>query len=127
MVNNNNLESSNNNNKQMLINNYNKKINLLYRQLGKNIYNNSINNASNQENKNIINKISILISRIKRIEQELEYSEKGYNINNDEEMEKIIKKPEKNKEGLMFLCFCKKCNVGNNPESTHCIECGEKL
>lgn len=89
----------------------NKKINKLFRQLGKDVYN------STKEGRFKTKDIDKTINKIDKYIKEIE------SINS----EKIILSPEKNEEGLSLLLFCKKCHVGNNPASTHCIKCGAKL
>ena len=79
------------------------------------------------EVEDIITMINYNINQIKNIQQFKDEKE-GHNINKEEdEEEKVIKKPEKDNDGLTLFTFCSHCKVGNNPESTHCINCGEKL
>lgn len=41
--------------------------------------------------------------------------------------EKVVMEPEENTEGLKVMRFCNHCQVGNHPEATHCVKCGQKL
>ncbi|MBC7960583.1 MAG: hypothetical protein H7X94_11990 [Vallitaleaceae bacterium] len=97
----------------------NKKINQLYRQLGKNVYTSSkAEGLSIKEIHKMVKKIDQCIHNIEMLKSE----------SLGEEVEvKTILPPEKNEQGFGVYYFCKKCSVGNNPASTHCINCGMKL
>lgn len=95
-------------------NELNKQINKLYRQLGKEVFEKSQydNNFQIRDVKHIINKIDNKIKKIKVI--------------SDKDDVRILE-PESGDDGIILYRFCKKCKAGNNPESTHCIRCKEKL
>jgi Pyruvate/2-oxoacid:ferredoxin oxidoreductase delta subunit len=104
----------------MLKKDLNRKINRLYRQLGKEVYQNiKSENTNEQSYKKFVKKIDKNIKKIEKlIDDEIIYESNS---------EHIILEPHQNEDGLIMYTFCKKCHVGNNPESTHCIGCGEKL
>jgi ribosomal protein L40E len=97
----------------------NKKINMLYRQLGKEIYDSKREYIKIKDYKHILNKIEKNIDRLESMFNEINIKFEGG--------EQIIIKPEANENGIFLYKFCKKCNAGNNPESTHCIRCKAKL
>lgn len=96
----------------------NLEINKLYRQLGKEVY----ESQQNGETTTVIFK-----KRFKQIEKRIQRIEKMNFEGVTMETEKIVLEPEVNKDGIGMYQFCKKCRVGNNPLSTHCISCGEAL
>lgn len=88
----------------------NRNINRLYRQLGKLVY-------EKEKGSNLDEKIGLLISKLDEAVAKIEaFSEP-----------KVILSPETNEDGIGLYKFCKNCRVGNNPKSTHCVQCGEKL
>lgn len=97
----------------------NKKINRLFRQLGRDVYLNSkaksLNPNAYKKTLKKIDKNILAIEALEGIQQK------------DEDAFKIILQPEKSEDGLGMYFFCKKCRVGNNPVSTHCIKCGTQL
>lgn len=96
----------------------NREINLLYRQLGKEIFEaDMIYDRLNKQQKKIVKNIQ------KRIEVVATYANDEMQLNS----EAIILDPETNEDGLKVLSFCPYCGVGNNPNSTHCIQCNKKL
>lgn len=96
----------------------NKKINKLFRQLGRDVYVNSkLGELKSSKIEKMVKKIDISIQAIEILK----------NDQTNEEEIKIILPPEKNEEGIGLYFFCKHCRVGNNPASTHCIKCGTQL
>ncbi len=100
----------------------NKKINKLFRQLGKDVYvNTKSGNLKAKDIEKTVIKIDKNIQAIEALKNKLNSD------SNFQDEIKIILTPEKNDEGIGFYFFCKKCRVGNNPASTHCIKCGNPL
>ena len=99
---------------------YNRKINQLYRQLGKEIYEENQVNKLNHKQKNIVKRINHNIKLIKSLVSDEVH---------DSALPKgaIILEPEANEDGLMMYLFCPHCQTGNNPKSTHCIKCNDSL
>lgn len=96
----------------------NKEINLLYRQLGKDIFSETDTEYPfNRRQKTIIKNLKKRIDKIERLRVE-EISLTS---------EATILEPEANEEGIMVYSFCSHCGVGNNPASTHCIKCNQPL
>lgn len=94
----------------------NKEINLLYRQLGKEVYQDS----------NI--KLSLKQKRIKRkIQKKIESIETLRFSEVTVSSDAVILEPETDENGMMQFVFCKNCKAGNHPESSHCIRCGQAL
>ena len=91
----------------------NKEINLLYRQLGKEIVDSNAYEHLSSKQKKIIKRIK---ENILSIETLMKIPENA-----------IILEPEKNSDGLMVYKFCNACKTGNNPNSTHCIHCYSSL
>ncbi|MBN2222907.1 MAG: hypothetical protein JW708_11920 [Vallitaleaceae bacterium] len=94
----------------------NKEINLLFRQLGKEVY----------EDSNI--KLSLKQNKIKRkIQKKIESIEtlrfSAVSVSSDA----VILEPEADENGMMLFVFCKNCKAGNHPNSSHCIRCGQAL
>lgn len=98
----------------------NKNINKLYRQLGKDVYTSSKAGGLNT------NAIDKMVKKIDKNIQTIEAIKSG-TIENKNEEHKVILQPEKNEDGFALYVFCKECRVGNNPASTHCIKCGVQL
>lgn len=95
-------------------------INMMYRQLGKDLYDDLKKDKVNiKKYKSQSHKIDNVIKALRTLEISMDSVE-------DEDM-KVIKKPEKGEDGLYQYRFCKACNAGNNPEATHCIRCGGQL
>jgi len=91
----------------------NKKTNLLFRQLGKEIYKEHEKLELNKKQKNILNTLKKSIEEIEILNTLKEKLPK----------DAIILEPKKNEDGLMIYTFCPHCQTGNNPESTHCLNC----
>lgn len=91
----------------------NKEINLLYRQLGKEIVDSNTYEHLTSKQKKMIKRIKENILSIEKLEKLPE--------------DAIILEPEKNSDGLMVYKFCSTCKTGNNPNSTHCIHCHSSL
>ena len=95
-------------------------INMMYRQLGKDLFDDLKKDKVNiRKYKNQSRHIDNVIKAMRSIEISTDKM-------HDEDM-KIIKSPEPNEEGLFHFKFCLSCNAGNNPEATHCIRCHEPL
>lgn len=88
----------------------NRSINRLYRQLGKLVYEKEKGRGDEEKIQACIAKLDEAIAKIEAFSEP-----------------KVILAPEKTEEGIGLYKFCKHCRVGNNPKSTHCIQCGEKL
>lgn len=99
---------------------FNRRINQLYRQLGKEIYNENKDKKFNRKQKKLIKLIDYNIMLAKRLEEDGE---------EDKELPEgaIVLEPEENEDGLMMYLFCPHCQTGNNPKSTHCIKCNMSL
>jgi seryl-tRNA synthetase len=100
----------------------NHRINMLYRQLGKNLYEDKqrIASLSKEQNK-LIKQIETMIEKLSKVEENRE--EYANKLPEDA----TILAPTKNDDGYYLYRFCPKCQVGNNPESTHCSKCYEPL
>ncbi len=101
----------------------NKKVNLLYRQLGKVVYNCNKENSQQVEleTKRLKKKLSKTINKIKVIE-------KTMNKDSAKEQPVILSfEVKKNEDGIPLYRFCPHCKVGNHPDATHCIKCGKPL
>lgn len=98
---------------------YNRRINQLYRQLGKEVYEDNKDKKVNRKQKKLIKLIDHNIMLVNRLDDEGEDKEVA------EEM--IILEPEANGDGIMVYKFCPHCHTGNNPNSTHCIKCHKEL
>lgn len=48
-------------------------------------------------------------------------------LDDEVEVDKVVIEPKKNEEGYFVMRFCKHCNIGNHPDSTHCVNCGRRL
>jgi len=96
----------------------NHRINMLYRQLGKSVYsNNKMLPLFSKEEKKLYNTIEKLIDELESIEATALQLPQGA----------IIVEPTMNEDGVYIYKFCKKCRVGNNPQSTHCSNCYEPI
>lgn len=99
---------------------YNRKINQLYRQLGKEIYEENQDKKLNHKQKKLVKRIDQNIKLAKSLEgDEIEGSALPIGA--------IVLEPEANEDGLMMYLFCPHCQTGNNPKSTHCIKCNNSL
>lgn len=96
----------------------NKKINKLFRQLGRDVY---VNSKAGRL------KTSEIDKTVKKIDKNIHAIEVLKSEQSFQEDVKIILTPEINEDGLGLYFFCEKCKVGNNPASTHCIKCGTAL
>ncbi len=95
-------------------------INMMYRQLGKELYDDLKNDKVNIRGyKKHSRKIDNVIKAIRELEINMD--------NLDDDDMKVVKPPEQDENGLYHYKFCKGCNAGNSPEATHCIRCGEAL
>ena len=91
-------------------------INMMYRQLGKDLFDDLKNDKVNiRQYKNKSKRIENVIKAIQTLEISMDNLE-------DEDM-KVVIPPEMDDEGLYHYKFCPSCNAGNNPEATHCIRC----
>lgn len=98
----------------------NRKINQLYRQLGKEVYQENKEKKLSSKQKKIVKAIDKNIDLIKSLEDvEIE--------GNSLPKGAIVLEPEANEDGLMVYLFCPNCQTGNNPKSTHCIKCNKSL
>jgi len=99
---------------------FNRRINQLYRQLGKETHKENKEKQLNHKQKKLIKLIDYNIMLAKRLEDD--------EINDMQlpEGAKILE-PEANEDGLMVYLFCTNCQTGNNPNSTHCIKCNKSL
>lgn len=95
-------------------------INMMYRQLGKELFDDLKKDQVN------IRKYRSRSRRIENVIKALRSLEINMDSVEDEDM-KVIKAPEKDADGLYQYVFCNVCNAGNNPEATHCIRCGSDL
>ncbi len=96
----------------------NHEINMLYRQLGKEVYmDESIYQYLTRAQKR----------RIKGIKKRIATIESMVKEDTVIDSEAIILEPEKNKDGFYEFMFCSHCQTGNNPKSTHCIKCNQPL
>lgn len=104
---------------------FNRRINQLYRQLGKEIYDENKEKKLNRKQKKLIKLIDYNIMLAKRLEDD------EIDSNDDEGVElpdgAIVLEPEVNEDGLKVYMFCPNCQTGNNPKSTHCIKCNMSL
>lgn len=95
-------------------------VNMLYRQLGKEVFNDLNNDKVNiKKYKSRSKKIENVIKAIRTLEISMDSVE-------DEDM-KVVMPPEKDDDGLYHYKFCSSCNAGNNPQASHCIRCGKAL
>lgn len=108
--------------KQIKIQKVKSEINSEFKELGKVVYDIHMNHKNAEDTveiericSNIQEKLEILNSIQ---EDEIKYSE---------EIDRRMKKPEKDQDGVVLMKFCKNCNIGNHPDSTHCISCGRKF
>ncbi len=95
-------------------------VNMLYRQLGKELFDDLKNDKVN---------IRKYKSRSKKIENVMKaIRSQGISMDSveDEDM-KVVLAPEKDEEGLYHYKFCPSCNAGNNPEATQCMRCGKEI
>jgi len=96
----------------------NHRINMLYRQLGKSVYsNNKLASFLSKDEKKICTTLEKLIVELQTLETTLEKLPQ----------DAVIIAPTTNEEGMYIYKFCKKCRVGNNPQSTHCSNCYEPI
>ncbi len=97
-------------------------INMMYRQLGKDLHDDlEVGKVNIKKYKSVSKKIDNVKKAIRLLEIEMDGLEAE-----DEDM-KVIKGPEQDAEGLYLYKFCPHCNAGNNPEATHCIRCHEPV
>ena len=95
-------------------------INMMYRQLGKDLYDDLKKDQVN------IRKYRNLSRKIDNVIHAMESLEEPGDAPMDDDM-KVLKKPEMGEDGLYQYLFCPHCNAGNSPEATHCIRCHEPL
>ncbi len=112
-------------------------INELFAELGEIAYDIKIGQIQDSERIDIIcdevsrkkDYIAELRKQIELIKKEQDLYE--FPIEDREQMPSFIKvqrdskKPEVNEEGIAVLKFCSGCQIGNNPEATHCIACDQ--
>lgn len=101
-------------------------LNKLYIELGK------ITFKKNENTKNSLislNKINYIKSEQKLCDKINETKKNIYNLQKQSRLELKQHAPEPvlNEEGYGLYKFCPKCLVGNNPNATECIYCGEKF
>ena len=99
---------------------YNRKINKLYRQLGKDIYDQKKDINLNHKHKKLIKLIDHNIMLANKSEDDEKDIVK---LPGDA----IVLEPKANEDGLIVYFFCPYCHTGNNPDSTHCIKCNRSL
>lgn len=122
---------------EMQIMKYKKQIKKQYYYLGQIIYSEKIGNRIDEEEvENICNNISFYTTCLddlerqkveeasKETEKELEVEIAVEKFEEDLKPSQDIMPPKRNQEGYLLLKFCPKCQVGNNPEVTRCISCG---
>lgn len=95
-------------------------INMMYRQLGKDLYEDLKNDKVNIHHyKNKSKRIDNVIKAIRTLE---------INMDNLDDVDmKVVIAPEMDDEGYYMYKFCPSCNAGNNPEATHCIRCEAEM
>ena len=95
-------------------------VNMLYRQLGKELHDDLKNDKVNiRKYKSQTKKIENVIKAIRSLEISMDSVE-------DDDM-KVILAPEQDDEGLFHYKLCSSCKAGNNPEASHCIRCGKEI
>jgi hypothetical protein len=115
----------------------NKDINLLYRQLGKEICQTMKSEQLPRKSQKIIKQIN---KKIQIIEKSVPVSNKKHTLINKDLIKSTedtitpqiplnasILQPEANEDGLIMYKFCTNCHTGNNPKSTHCLGCYQPL
>lgn len=109
----------------------------LYQKLGEIYYKNYMKGEEAAAPEALCNRITHLIDEIRTLEKEVEQTvnvqkdsfdaykrEVRQTWNQNEEAYTHVKKTQ---EGIKILKFCPNCNIGNSPEASYCIHCGEKL
>ncbi|MGL4345140.1 MAG: hypothetical protein ACRCTE_08085, partial [Cellulosilyticaceae bacterium] len=106
----------------------------LYMQLGKECYSYQMRGDAQNVNQPLCSRITVVRKEIelleKRIGEVTDEQKDSFEAYKRDVRSTWDDKPQTegqyhNQEGMKILKFCNKCNIGNSPDATHCMNCGQ--